>query len=305
MDNNRGLRILMLEDVEIDAELAERVLRKGGIDFTSKRVEGERDFLESLGEFRPDLVLADYRLPSFDGLKALAITRDKRPETPFIFVTGTMGEDIAIETLKKGATDYVLKTQLSRLCSAVRRALEEAEERTRRKRAEEELNKQREFLLRTIEALTHPFYVIDAADHTVVMSNSAAGLDASQRGIRCYEFTHRLSEPCWKSGTRCPLETVRDTKKPVTLEHVHNNKDGSERIDEIHGYPVLNDAGDVVQMIEYTFEITARKKAEEEMSRRMDELERFRNATIQREFRIKDLRDRVKELEEARRGKAG
>jgi len=88
---------------------------------------------------RHELILSDYSLPGFDGHSALKIAREKCPETPFIFVTGTMGEEVAIETLKSGATDYVLKTRLSRLIPAVNRALREAHERTEHRRAEEQL----------------------------------------------------------------------------------------------------------------------------------------------------------------------
>src|ERR1700677_3521007 len=92
------------------------------------RVETRADFLASLERDGFDLILADYSLPSFDGISALKLAVDKRPELPFIFVSGTMGEEVAIEALKIGATDYVLKTRLSRLVPAVLRSLREAEQ---------------------------------------------------------------------------------------------------------------------------------------------------------------------------------
>jgi len=136
---DKELRILMLEDVVDDAKLTERELRKGRLAFSAKRVETREAFLEALKDFLPDLILADYSLPTFDSLSALAIVGKECPDTPFIFVSGTIGEDFAIETLKRGATDYVLKNRLSRLVPAVIRALREVEERAERKRAEEEL----------------------------------------------------------------------------------------------------------------------------------------------------------------------
>jgi diguanylate cyclase (GGDEF)-like protein len=136
---DKQLRILMLEDVAADAELAEHELRKANIQFSSKRVETKEAFLKELKDFAPDLILSDYTLPSFDGISALKIAREKCPDVPFIFVSGTLGEDTAIETLKMGATDYVLKEGLSRLVPAVHRALREAEERVERKQAEEQL----------------------------------------------------------------------------------------------------------------------------------------------------------------------
>lgn len=140
----KRLRLLMLEDVATHAELIERELRKAQIEFSTKRVATREDFLRALEDFDPDLILADYALPSFDGIAALGIAREKHPEVPFIFVSGAIGEERAIETLKQGATDYVLKQRLSRLVPAVHRAVEEVEERHKRKRAEEALQQSQE-----------------------------------------------------------------------------------------------------------------------------------------------------------------
>ncbi|MBM4331862.1 MAG: response regulator [Deltaproteobacteria bacterium] len=142
----KELRILILEDVSADAELMEREIRQAGFEFASRRVETKGTFLKELGDFAPDLILADYKLPSFDGLSALAIAQEKCPDIPFLFISGTVGEELAIETLKRGATDYVLKQGLSRLGPAVNRALREVEERNDRKRAEEALRTEREKL---------------------------------------------------------------------------------------------------------------------------------------------------------------
>src|SRR6266853_455794 len=129
----------MLEDDAADAELTRFTLRKGGLHFSVVRVDSKEEFLNELEQRPPALILSDYSLPGFDGSMALDIARQKCPETPFIFVTGTMGEEVAIETLKNGATDYVLKTRLSRLVPSVHRAMREARGRAERKRAEEQL----------------------------------------------------------------------------------------------------------------------------------------------------------------------
>lgn len=144
---NKHLRILILEDVPEDAELMERELHKGGeLTFSSKRVETKEDFIKELEEFSPDLILADYKLPSFDAMSALAIVKKQCPDIPFIIISGTLGEEMAVETLKSGATDYVLKDHLSKIVPAVYRALREARERTKRKQAEEELKRYTEKL---------------------------------------------------------------------------------------------------------------------------------------------------------------
>jgi DNA-binding NarL/FixJ family response regulator len=142
----RELRILILEDVTTDAELIKDELREAGTVFTPSCVKDKVSYLKALDEFSPDIILSDYSLPSFDGLSALKLAGRKCPDTPFIFVSGALGEETAIELLKQGATDYVLKSRLSRLGPAVSRALHEVKERKERKMAEEELKKREQAL---------------------------------------------------------------------------------------------------------------------------------------------------------------
>ncbi len=140
------IRILMLEDDATDAELAEFALRKGGLGFEMVRVQTKEEYLKALAQNPPAVILSDYSLPGFNGHEALDLARERCPGVPFIFVSGTMGEEVAIETLKSGATDYVLKTRLSRLAPAVNRALREAHERSAHQRAEEQLRESHEQL---------------------------------------------------------------------------------------------------------------------------------------------------------------
>jgi signal transduction histidine kinase len=142
----KEIHILMLEDSPADAELAKHTLRRGGVHFSYARVDNEKDFIREIEQNPPDLILSDYALPGFDGYAALNIAKQKCPETPFIFLTGTMGEEVAIETLKNGATDYVLKHRLARLVPSVHRALREANERKDRRRAEKQLRESHEQL---------------------------------------------------------------------------------------------------------------------------------------------------------------
>lgn len=137
----RVLRVLLLEDNAPHAELVEHFLRENGLQFSMVRVETKEDFERQIEEHPPDIILSDYALPSFDGYAALEIAKRQAANTPFIFVTGTMGEEVAIETLKNGATDYVLKTRLGRLGPAVQRALRESADRRERERAEEQLRR--------------------------------------------------------------------------------------------------------------------------------------------------------------------
>ena len=116
------IRILILEDNPADAELLENELLEAGFIFKSQLVKNKQSYVKALREFYPDIILSDYDLPGFSGVEALRIRKDMSPEAPFILVTGAVGEERAIEILTGGATDYVLKKNLSRLLPAVSRA---------------------------------------------------------------------------------------------------------------------------------------------------------------------------------------
>jgi hypothetical protein len=133
------VRILLLEDSDSDAELIERELRAGGLEYVLRREEDGPGFERALREFRPGVVLSDYRLPHYDGAQALALARQRCPDVPVIVISGAVGEEKTVELLKGGATDFVLKDRLGRLVSAVRRALREVGEREALRRAQAEL----------------------------------------------------------------------------------------------------------------------------------------------------------------------
>jgi CheY-like chemotaxis protein len=150
---NSPLRILHLEDNPQDAELIQAMLEAEGIACQITRLDSEPDFSAALEHARFDLILTDYTLPSFDGLSALKIALEKCPDVPFLFVSGTPGEEVAIETLKIGATDYILKHRLSRLVPAVQRALRESHERAERRRERTHAEEERRLHLWFLESM--------------------------------------------------------------------------------------------------------------------------------------------------------
>ena len=154
------LKVLMVEDVPLDAEMTLRELQRSGLQVSFRRVETESDLRRECIDFAPDIVLSDFAMPQFDGLSALRIVRELLPHLPFIFVSGTIGEETAIESLRSGANDYVLKTNLPRLPTAVRRALQDASERTRRLETEEALRLRD----RAVEASVNPVLIVSATD---------------------------------------------------------------------------------------------------------------------------------------------
>ena len=133
------LRLLQLEDDPVDAELITAILIEGNIPCQSQLVDTRQAFVAALKEGRIDLILADHSIPGFDGMTALSLARQHCPDVPFLFVSGTIGEELAIDAMHHGATDYVLKQRLGRLVPSVQRALREFEDHTERKRAEEAL----------------------------------------------------------------------------------------------------------------------------------------------------------------------
>src|ERR1700682_1005824 len=148
------LRILSIEDDPKDTELIQNLLETEGIVCEVTRVDAEASLRDVLKQGGVGLILADYSLPSFDGISALKLATKACPDVPFIFVSGTLGEEVAIEALKIGAPDYVLKTSLSRLVPSVQRALREATQKAERKRAEEAL-RQSEAYLAEAQRLSH------------------------------------------------------------------------------------------------------------------------------------------------------
>lgn len=169
---DRGLRVLLLEDDAADAELEARALTAAGFDVTCDRVDSEAAFIACLDAVTYDVILSDYRLPSFNGLRALETLRQRGLDVPFILVSGALGEEKAIECLKLGATDYVLKGRLERLAPVVLRALRDAEERRQRIYVETAL-RQSEERYRSVVENAQEIIATLAPDGTITSANSA------------------------------------------------------------------------------------------------------------------------------------
>jgi PAS domain S-box-containing protein len=133
---------------------------------------------------------------------------------------------------------------------------------TEQKLAEEQIRNQNEFLVSILESLTHPFYVVDAHDCTIQIANSAARL-GSLGEATCYALTHHRNTPCDTADHPCPVEEIKRTKAPTTVEHIHYDQEGNARHVEVHGYPLFDDDGNVIQVIEYSFDVTERKQVVE------------------------------------------
>jgi CheY-like chemotaxis protein len=169
-----SLRILHLEDNPADAMLVRDQLAQDELAADVRNVSCKDDFLQALSDETWDLILADYKLPDYNGLDALKVVRKRFPNLPFILMSGTIGEQAAIESLKAGATDYILKQKRERLPAAVRRAVAEAAERARREVAEEELRRSEKHYRLLFEGNPHPMWVFDLESLKILEVNEAA-----------------------------------------------------------------------------------------------------------------------------------
>ncbi len=149
--------VLYLEDNPFDVELVKNILNKEGFDYEMIVVDRKNELIKILKKNKFDIILADYSLPSFNGLEVLNIVKDMKTFIPFVFVSGEMGEEIAIESLKMGATDYVLKSQMKRLGSSIVRALNESEEIKKRKLAENQALESYEKLRKVFDEIVGAF----------------------------------------------------------------------------------------------------------------------------------------------------
>ncbi len=152
--SNGTIEVLHLEDSDLDADLVRARLQRSPLPVRIRRVVDRESFVQALREGQVDIILSDYEVPGFDGIAALDVARESTPDIPFVFVSGAMGEDLAIDTLKRGATDYVLKDRLTRLAAAIERALAEAQERRERRNAEARA-------ISLLESMTDGFVMLD------------------------------------------------------------------------------------------------------------------------------------------------
>src|SRR5437667_1757100 len=181
------LRVLLAEDVAADAELEIRELKRAGLRVSHRIVDSEKDFIRALREFAPDVILSDFSMPGFDGMEALALAREISPDTPFVFVSGTIGEEFAVRALKSGATDYVMKTNLVRLPAVVERALREAKERASRRKTEEELAALRERLRSIVSTLPDVVWSVAVPSREILYVSPASSTVFGRTQKEVYE----------------------------------------------------------------------------------------------------------------------
>jgi PAS domain S-box-containing protein len=256
------LRILHLEDDRRDADMVRDVLEAGGIVCDIALVRTRDEFMAALGGGSFDLILADHSLPSFDGISALRIAADRAPSIPFIFVSGTLGEEVAIEALKLGAMDYVLKERMSRIVSAVRNALREAQYRAERKDADDQLRASEARFRTFVDHARDAFFLMDEELEVIDVNRQACESLGYAReeliGMHPRDFDVGLDEP---SIGR--LAERAEGGEIVTFETRHRRKDGTTFPVEIRT-GTFRQAGNLLYLA-LARDITERKAAEESL----------------------------------------
>ena len=260
---NEPLRILLLEDSEVDADLNERFLRKAGLEFESLRVDQHDAFVAALADFLPDLVLADFRLPAFDGLQALTIVRQQHPYLPFIFVTGTMGEETAVEALHQGANDYILKDRLTRLPEAVNRALAEARAKQQLAQAKQALEASEARFRSLVETTTDWIWEIDVQGRYTYSSPAVQALLGYAPEALIGRKLFDLMPPAEAQWVSHRFAEITAARLPIMqLENVNLHRDGHSVILETSGIPLFDAAAQFVGYRGIDRDITARHQTD-------------------------------------------
>jgi len=263
------LRILHLEDDATDSALVQATLEAGGFGCEVARVDAQPAYCALLEQGGFDLILADYTLPSFDGSSALKLASERCPEVPFIFVSGTLDEEVAIESLKVGATDYVFKTKMSRIVPSVRRALREAEERARRAEAEEALRRSESYLVEAQRLSNTGSFGLDRASGRIQWSEETFRIFGFEPGTtptveRILQRTHpedrRLVERVIDSASR--------QGKAFDVEHRLLMPDSSIKYLRVVGRPLENP----LEFVGAVTDVTDSKRAEAERNEAQEAL---------------------------------
>jgi PAS domain S-box-containing protein len=254
----------MVEDELRDATLVEHSLKQGGFACSFKRVETEQGFLNELHRFKPTVILSDHGLPAFDGFTALALAQQNAPDVPFIFVTGSLGEEMAIKALKSGASDFVLKHRLMTLPPAVHRALRQADFRVQRRLAEAALHNSEERYRSLVDLSPDALFVL--FEEKIVFINSAGVklFGASSPDNLMDKALRQLIHPGeWKSVQNRMRRLREPGKRAAFVEQRIVRLDGSIVEVEMTAAPLLFEGKHAAQVIVH--DITERKQAEEKI----------------------------------------
>jgi diguanylate cyclase (GGDEF)-like protein/PAS domain S-box-containing protein len=273
------LKILLVEDTPTDAELALRELKRSGIRHHGLRVETEQELREELKRFEPDIVLSDFSMPHFDGLSALKVVREIRPDVPFIFVSGRIGEELAIESLKMGANDYVIKTNLSRLPSAVMSAMERVEQREARRRVEAELQSSNRMFRTFMDNLSGLAFIKDVEGRFIFANHAMDKILNVERGAAIGKLDTELVPEQTARALRELDKSVRSAGKPVQRVETIPTPNGDSYWLSTR-FPLTDNTNNVHHVGGISIDITELMKAQQELALRNRAIEASVNPIV-------------------------
>ncbi|HXD30891.1 MAG TPA: ATP-binding protein [Pyrinomonadaceae bacterium] len=265
-----SVRILHLEDDPLDAELIHETLVEQGLNPQTTRAQSEAEFRKALADPNLELILADYVVPGFDGVTALSIAHELRPETPFIFVSGTIGEDLAIECLKSGATDYVVKQRLKRLGQAINRALRDAVESKRLSEANQALRDSEARYRLLFEDNPFPMWVFDQETLRFLAVNAAAVAHYGYSRDEFLSFTIKDIRPPEDVPELIAKLSINQQGLDVAGTWRHRKKDGTIIDVDVTSHTV--EFGCRPAELVLANDITERKRAEDHLRRTTEQL---------------------------------
>jgi PAS domain S-box-containing protein len=292
------LRILHLEDDHGDAELVQETLEADNLGCDVIRVDTEGEFRAALSRDDFDVILADYTLPAFDGLSALKIARRDRPHLPFIFVSGTLDEEVAIEALKVGATDYVFKTRLSRIVPSVQRALREASERAELAQAEEALRRSEAYLAQA-QALSHTGsfgWRIDS-DEIYWSRETFRIFDYEPVEKVTMDAVARRTHPEDRAALAEFAERASRERTAFDFEHRLLLPDGTVKNLHVVGHPT-KDAMGRFEFVGAATDITERRRSEAALREALDEIQKLRDLVYKENIALREEIDKTSMFEE-------
>ncbi|MCA1758110.1 MAG: PAS domain S-box protein [Bacteroidales bacterium] len=273
---NEELKILYLEDIEEDAVLVKRQLKQEGLSFKFDHVSAEHEFRDKLNSEKYDVILSDYNLPGFSGIAALLISRKICPDVPFICISGTIGEEMAVELIHMGASDYILKDNLSKLHVAIQRSMKDVEERNARIKAERMLVESEARLRDIILSSYDLVWEIDRDwKYTYISENVKEIL-----GYTVNEVIRKSPFDFMPSGEKERItflfnEHVRAKRAFRDMENWNIHRNGNMICLLTSGVPVFDDKGDITGYRGAGKDITDPKLAEREITNMRDSLERL------------------------------
>lgn len=282
IQQTEALNILILEDIPIDAEMIDRELRNANIEHNTRRVASKSKFLKELETSSPDVVLADYSLPQFNGLEALKIVRERGTKIPFILVTGMKNEEIAVECLKEGADDYILKSSLRRLPGAIQNALEKRRSEWENERLEEELVRSQKQIMTIFDSITDAFFSVNNA-WEVKFLNPRSDVFLAK--------VNKKREDLWGKNWWTEFPVPKDSLAYKALHSAMTDHKFAEFEEyytslnswlQVRAYPAEDGLAIYMQ------DVTERKKAEEKIREQANLLDIAQDAII-----VRDLEDRI------------